>query len=118
MQTTWSCVQCGRTYPNTTADWRCECGGLFDWTERPRFEPAARAPGVRGVWRYAAALALEPDTVPVTLGEGGTPLVEATWHGRPVALPCGRRSPGADRPEDLRRSLGAGMIWWLSAGSF
>jgi threonine synthase len=36
------------------------------------------------VWRYRAALALEGDAPAVTLGEGNTPLVEATWVGQAI----------------------------------
>ena len=38
------------------------------------------------LWRYRAALPLPDGAIPVTLGEGGTPLVAAEWGGRSVYL--------------------------------
>lgn len=43
--------------------------------------------GTRGLWRYRAALPLPVDD-PITMGEGGTPLIRRTLHGVPVWLKC------------------------------
>ncbi len=93
MGLSWSCSLCGRTYPATTADWRCGCGGLFDWTQPPRFEAGALDRGQRGVWRYRAALALDPDAPAVTLGEGGTPLVAMAWGEHQIWLKLEGQNP-------------------------
>jgi threonine synthase len=80
------CATCGRSYPLDTRDWRCECGGLFEFEARSSFDPSLIDPQDPGLWRYRALLPLEPTWEPVTLGEGGTPLLEATWDGHPVHL--------------------------------
>ena len=41
----------------------------------------------RGLWRYAAAMPL-PVADPITLGEGGTPLLAKRLHGADVLLKC------------------------------
>ena len=69
------CLACGSNAPPGEA-WRCACGG--PWA----LEPYGRVPplGVLrerppGLWRYREALPVEG--TPVTLGEGGTPVVPA-----------------------------------------
>jgi len=60
--------------------WRCpECGGPWELSGQPPFDAAAIDTTTWSLWRYAAML---PDVPPVTLGEGGTPLV-------PVTVPAG-----------------------------
>jgi len=61
--------------------YRCDCGGLLeveaDWEWKPS--------DARGLWRYRSMLPLLDDAPPVTLQEGGTPLVKcdrlAKWAG-------------------------------------
>lgn len=60
------------------------CGGLLGLADVPVFDPArvdARAPGV---WRYRHAFPLLTDVEPVSLGEGGTPLLAVTFQQRTV----------------------------------
>ncbi|MFC4584566.1 pyridoxal-phosphate dependent enzyme [Sphaerisporangium corydalis] len=75
---------CGRSYEVSVGRWRCDCGGVLDLAA----VPLAWSP--RGddhsLWRYA-------DAIPVpgrrfSLGEGMTPLVEASLGGA--------GSPGGD----------------------
>jgi len=69
------CVECGREFPLATRRWRCECGGVFELSERPRFRPEAISEKIFSLWRYRAML---PDLKePISLGEGWTPLVPA-----------------------------------------
>jgi threonine synthase len=63
----------------------CRCGGLFE----PVLQPwAAGDPGgsERGLWRYRRWLPLPLEAEPVSLGEGGTPLVDDEVDGRRVAF--------------------------------
>lgn len=79
----FSCIECAREWPIREVRYRCECGGLLevhaDWTWDP-----ARAPS-RGLWRYRSLLPVLDESPPVTLQEGGTPLVRcdrlARWAG-------------------------------------
>ena len=71
------CSNCGRLYGLGERVWRCSCGGVLDVVCEGRvFDPD---PGRRGVWRYWRTL--PPVGAPVSLGEGGTPLVEREYRG-------------------------------------
>lgn len=78
MDWTLACLRCGAT---TSADGMptvCSCGE--PWVvEYPDRSPDPRAlgkiPTETGMWRFRSLLPLMPDESPVTLGEGGTPLL-------------------------------------------
>jgi threonine synthase len=69
------CSDCGRTYPERTERYRCDCGGPFEFADPPR--PDGDEPPEldrdRGLWAFDSLLPVERR---VTLGEGWTPLVE------------------------------------------
>jgi threonine synthase len=74
-----TCIDCGSTFP---LGYRLECDkchGLleleYDLDRLRRDGPAALAGP--GLWRYAAVLPIEDPAHRVTLGEGGTPLLDA-----------------------------------------
>jgi threonine synthase len=90
---TFICTTCGKSYPIDTRDWRCACGGFFEFGVRPPFDAAAIDGTQPGQWRYRALLPLDPDWVPVTLGEGNTPLVAINWEGYTVQLKLESQSP-------------------------
>jgi threonine synthase len=69
------CTQCGKPYPDTGTPFRCECGGIFDFLDFPKFNRMKIDHADRSLWRYRAMLGLEPEANPVTLGEGNTDLV-------------------------------------------
>lgn len=80
------CTNCGRTQPLSYSRGGCPvCRGVLDLAAPLVFDPAQLRPA-RGLWRYAHTLPLPPEAEPVTLGEGGTPLVAATLEGRLVYL--------------------------------
>jgi threonine synthase len=82
-----ACTNCRRPYPLEGTPFRCPvCGGLYDFSSLPEFDPAGVETHLPGIWRYRHALGL-PDEIPVvSLGEGGTPLVWAEAHGRRTAF--------------------------------
>lgn len=78
------CRECGRTEDARGSVYSCTCGGgpfelQAEWTLRKEGMTG------RGVWRWRGFLPRFGDAPPVTLGEGGTPLVEspalAAWAG-------------------------------------
>ena len=82
-----SCTGCGHSYPDIGVPYRCpRCGGVFDYTEWPIYNPELLQPHFPGIWRYRAAFGLPDEAVPVSLGEGNTPLVWADVESRPVAF--------------------------------
>ncbi len=80
------CTRCQRSYPLDSREWVCECGGLFEFDRRSPFDPASFDRHMPGLWRYRAMLPLDPAWKPVTLGEGGTPLVEILWDQHLIHL--------------------------------
>ena len=73
----------GRIVPARIATWRGDEGEPLEASSIP-FDPKAIDTSVRSVWRYRALLPLPEDVVPVTLGEGWTPLVDASLVGIPI----------------------------------
>ena len=76
------CPACGRRYRDR---WRCGCGAPLSYAEPPAAlardvgDPPTTG-GHDGLWRYESLL---PETPTVTLGEGGTPLVDApAWDAQ------------------------------------
>lgn len=87
------CTTCGKIYALTTRDWRCACGGLFDLKDWPSLDTSLLDAGQPGLWRYRAWLPLAADWPPVSLGEGGTPLLRTEWAGRPLHFKLEHLSP-------------------------
>lgn len=57
----------------------------LEYTDIPRFDPAALDDNGVGIWRYAAMLPVVAEGRDrITLGEGWTPLIRDEWQGRPV----------------------------------
>jgi threonine synthase len=77
---TLACRRCGSTYDDR---WRCTCGGPLDFADPPRpdgLPPDPAAFDARdGLWSFADLLPVGDDPADrVTLGEGMTPLVDAS----------------------------------------
>ncbi len=88
------CPACGCTEPLQTSRWRCACGQPFFLDGMPPLRREAIRSRVRGLWRYRDLLpALDGD--PVTLGEGGTPLLVEEWEGLQVGFKLECLSPTA-----------------------
>ncbi len=83
-----ACIDCGATYP---LGYRLECEkcrGLLELIydlERLRRDGHASLSGA-GLWRYAAVLPIADPAHRVTLGEGGTPLLEAPRLARQLGV--------------------------------
>ena len=66
------CESCGETYRYEDPVWRCRCGGVLSVAHAVPF--AAPAAGY-GLWRYRGSLPAPEGVAPVSLGEGGSPLI-------------------------------------------
>lgn len=77
------CTNCLRPYPDQGTPYHClSCGGLFDYSEISKFEPARIDTAKPGIWRYFHTFGF-PDNIPqVTLGEGNTPLIWTKLIGK------------------------------------
>ena len=70
------CENCGSLYPENLIIHRCEqCGGFFDFTGLPEYDPGAIAPDLPGFWKYRNSFSLKNPELVITLGEGNTPFV-------------------------------------------
>lgn len=84
-----SCTNCGCAYPSDGFPYRClACGGLFDFRIPQPFDPSQVDLSQPGIWRYRYTFGLSPDSEPVSLGEGSTPLLWAEVFERKVAFKC------------------------------
>jgi threonine synthase len=89
-----SCITCGDGYPAQGTPFRCDCGGVFDFSHFPAYAlPDFSNPA--GLWRYHAALALPEDSPVITLGEGDTPLLRGNFQGIPVYFKMESQNPTA-----------------------
>lgn len=82
------CSECGATLPPQGLPTVCSCGRpwLIRYPERrPPPSGRARLTG-HGMWRYRPFLPLLPNEEPVTLGEGGTPLLPTRRIGQRIGL--------------------------------
>ena len=73
----------GAKVPADHTLWRAEDGGTY-LPVLPKFRKGDIDGSCHSVWRYRAMLPMEPGTPEVTLGEGGTPVVEVSIVGMPV----------------------------------
>ena len=84
------CSTCGKRRDAAGLPTVCDCGQpwLVRYPDR-RPDPKERtAKGAgRGMWRFRSFLPLDPDEVPVTLGEGDTPLLAVPRIGERIGLP-------------------------------
>ncbi|MDT3398898.1 pyridoxal-phosphate dependent enzyme [Streptomyces sp. B1866] len=73
----------GASYPIDAWRWRGDDGAPLTVSPLPGITPADIDTGTRSLWRYRAAFPDLPGG-PVSLGEGGTPLVPGVWGRTPV----------------------------------
>jgi threonine synthase len=89
------CLNCRLPYPDQGVPYRCEkCGGVFDIKEISYKKSSARSNTLIGhMWDYENSFGFSADTRPVSLGEGGTPLVEVECFNRRVFFKCEGLNP-------------------------
>jgi threonine synthase len=70
------CEKCGSLYPENRVIHVCEsCGGYFDFSGLPEYNPAGVDPAQPGIWKYRSSFSLKDPDLTVTLGEGNTPFI-------------------------------------------
>ena len=89
-----SCTICGNDYPPDGLPYRCQdCGGLYDFHTPLPFDPVEVDRSQPGIWRYRHTFGLSPETKPVSLGEGNSPLLWSSVFKRKVAFKCEYLNP-------------------------
>ncbi|MGD0752202.1 MAG: pyridoxal-phosphate dependent enzyme [Anaerolineales bacterium] len=88
------CSNCGEPYPNAHVPYCCSiCGGVYDFRGSFLFDPTKIDHSEPGIWRFRHTFGLSPEVVPVSLGEGDTPLLWVKALGREIALKCDYLNP-------------------------
>ena len=81
----FACVSCHAIFSASPQVWRCPtCGGAFEFATRKPFAAECVEVRDRSLWRYRAMIGLPEGAVPVSMGEGLTPLVPATFGGQRI----------------------------------
>lgn len=128
------CARCGRAHSADRLQNLCPCGGpLLVRYDLPaiagRWRPEDLVFRPRHMWRYREVLPVAPGEEPLTLGEGGTPLLPSRRIGPAVGLahlllkdetlnPSGSfKARGLAVAVHRARALGAGRIVLPSAGN-
>jgi threonine synthase len=84
----FKCSICGTLFPASTLIWCCEkCGGPLNASGTPLLRRSDIATERASLWRYQQAL-IHQGPVPVSLGEGWTPLVRSQWNGAGISWKC------------------------------
>lgn len=96
------CTRCHGLYPDDELPYICkECGGIYDFSSTLEFIPnQIKKDSLEGyqnfhnsIWRYISTFGLPESAIPVSLGEGGTPLVWSDVHGHRVGFKCEYLNP-------------------------
>ncbi|MCL6450784.1 MAG: threonine synthase [Acetobacteraceae bacterium] len=128
------CSLCGRRYPGARLHNLCACGGpllaRYDLAGVARaLDPGRLKSRPPTMWRYRELLPVGPDALPVTLGEGFTPLLPCDRLGGRLGLgrlyvkdesrnPTGTfKDRGASCAVSRLRELGAGGVVLATAGN-
>ncbi|HET9581419.1 MAG TPA: threonine synthase [Gemmatimonadota bacterium] len=127
------CARCGRAHPADRLQNLCPCGGpllaRYDLALLARRWGPQDLGRRRGMWRYREVLPAAVEEEPLTLGEGGTPLLPSRRIGPAFGLrrlllkdetlnPTGSfKARGLAAAVHRARALGAGEIVLPSAGN-
>jgi threonine synthase len=74
----YECTNCHTTYPLSSKQWRCSCGGSFILHWNTVADPDRIASREPSLWRYRESYPIIDDRSIVSFSEGFTPLVKET----------------------------------------
>ena len=104
----FECSRCGKTFMSESAQNVCPMDGgplyvRYDLTEIRRTVPRESVEaGPKSMWRYAAVL---PDAIPVTLGEGFTPMLPSRKHPNLLIKDEGLNPTGSFKARGMSAAL-------------
>jgi len=89
------CSNCRRLHPAEGFLYRCPaCGGLFDFAAPILYDPEWKTGSRRrGLGRFRSLFPLPAEAPFISLGEGGTPLIEGWAGNRAVHFKCEQLNP-------------------------
>ncbi|MDZ7725226.1 MAG: threonine synthase [candidate division KSB1 bacterium] len=82
----FACQTCGKSFSPARPRWRCDCGGMLDWTSETKLHPEVWAGQYPDMWRYQESLPVIHSAHIVSLGEGFTPLTEMTLDSSQITI--------------------------------
>jgi threonine synthase len=91
--TTYSCSNCGKSFPKSFAYHCDKCGGIYSVRGKIAFDPSKKDENHPGIWRYIHSFGLPENAPVITLGEGNTPLVWAEIKSSQVGLKLEYQNP-------------------------
>jgi len=87
------CPECGRRENLTPRNWRCKCGGAWEYEIPDFFDPGQIDTFDSSIWRFRNLFGLEFDNPYVCLGAGWTSLLPAKIENQRVLLKTEYISP-------------------------
>ncbi len=87
------CVDCGSEKAFDPVQWRCECGGAWEPTGLPEFNPEKIDYSNTTMWRYGKMLGLDVHSEVKKLSIGWTPLIPIDLFGHQTYLKLDYLSP-------------------------
>jgi len=88
-----ACSACGKPYPDRTNPFICDCGGVYYFIEFPSFDQTGINVNAIDMWRYDKLLGLPQNIERVSLGEGGTPLIQVPLGSKRLWLKLESANP-------------------------
>lgn len=79
-----SCQNCGKPYPEKGTPYKCECGGVFDFSKFPAVSAIHFEKSHKGMDLFHSSLGLDDSMPLITLGEGNTPLLQGIFNHHPI----------------------------------
>ena len=80
------CNDCGKESVFTLIDWRCSCGGAWEFVIKETFDFSQVVRHDFSIWRFGPQLGLDIQTPYKRMGIGWTPLVPVKLFGRQIFL--------------------------------
>lgn len=80
------CRDTGDSYPLTEIRWQSDSKGLLDITSQLLFDPERVRALSPDLWRYRSSFPLDNKSIPVSFGEGMTPLKSVSIGGKDVLM--------------------------------
>lgn len=106
------CSVCGWVLPQGSMVYCCpRCGGVLDYDCEPTFDADRVNPKAQGIWRYRASFGLPDGLAPISLGEGGTPLVRDEVGGAAVYYKLEMLNPSGSFKDRATAPLVSYLKW-------
>ncbi len=106
------CYECNQKYPLYAMRWKCDCGGILDIDFAPTLDISGLVNEEPSLWRYRRAIALPEEIVPVTFGEGFTPMIPVDFSGKTVYVKQDHLFPSGSY-KDRGATVLISLVKWL-----